>query len=92
MGLAIGAKAETDLYLPGFLRNYIDGIGAGMHVILSRVLTRVKAPWPPMLWPVMLTLLESSWSNAEKRASGSSFVMYVYMLYPFVQGSLVAST
>lgn len=37
--------------------------------------TKVKAPWPPMLWPVMLTLLESSSLNDAKSASGSSLVI-----------------
>lgn len=37
--------------------------------------TMVNAPCPPMLWPVMLTRLESSWAKWEKSCSGSSSVM-----------------
>lgn len=88
----VGDRCEGGygLVFPGVLEELIQELVL-CPIMSKNVPTSVRAPWPPMLCPVMLTLLESSSLNEEKRASGSSFVMYVYMLYPFVHGSFVAS-
>ena len=54
VGLQIGEKAETDEYMPGFLR------------------WQMRAPCPPMLWPVML-LFSGSTGNSPDISSGSSW-------------------
>lgn len=92
MGLAMGANAEHDLYFSG-LRKNCDAISFYKYCIkVHFASTIVNAPWPPMLCPVMLTRAGSSCWNDEHSAFGSSSTIYVYMLYPLVQGSLVAST
>jgi hypothetical protein len=95
--LAVFAEvARKRLLSPGAVARVRDGRKGRTRLVLARVpqelkrsaesktidmRTIVSAPWPPMLWPVMLTLSPSSHcGNALNSFSGSSWAMYEYIL------------
>lgn len=79
-GVGDGCERGYGLVLARVLEELWMSVLASANNLDERKRTKVKAPWPPMLWPVILTLSESSCLKEEKRALGRSSVMYEYML------------